>query len=185
MKLLRLSYQDLSSGLSIDFFDFFPDLNLLVRISGAGKTSILKAISNLKRIANGRLLKEIKWDVEFLSDDNINYPWCGEVAFDKTIVSEYVYRENKEIIKRERDQTWFNAQKIPNLSPHYSVAQLLSPEPDIYPIQAEFNKIDTSFNEYIAQHQSAVRVHTLLPDIYLDNYQEFTLEKLQQEKNLT
>jgi DNA repair exonuclease SbcCD ATPase subunit len=51
MKLLRLSYQDLASGLSIDSCDFFSDLNLLVGISGAGKTSILKAISNLKRMA--------------------------------------------------------------------------------------------------------------------------------------
>ena len=51
MKLLRLSYQDLASGLSIDSCDFFSYLNLLVGISGAGKTSILKAISNLKRMA--------------------------------------------------------------------------------------------------------------------------------------
>lgn len=66
MKLLRLSYQDLSSGLSIDSCDFFPDFNLLVGISGAGKTSILKAISNLKRIANGESINGVKWDVEFL-----------------------------------------------------------------------------------------------------------------------
>ncbi|WP_287659970.1 MULTISPECIES: hypothetical protein [unclassified Microcystis] len=67
MKLLRLSYQDLSSGLSIDSWDIFPDLNLLVGISGAGKTSILKAISNLKRIANGASVNRVKWDVEFLA----------------------------------------------------------------------------------------------------------------------
>lgn len=184
MKLVRLSYQDLSSGLSIDFFDFFPDLNLLVGISGAGKTSILNAINNLQIIANGRPLKGIKWDVEFLTSDNIPYRWCGEFASDKTIVSEYICRENREIIKRENDQTWFNAQKIPKLSLHSSIAEIFNPEPDIYPIQAEFNKIDTSFNDCIAQFQSALRVHTLLPDIYIDNYQEFTLEKLQKEKRL-
>jgi ABC-type multidrug transport system ATPase subunit len=154
MKLLRLSYQDLSSGLSIDSCDFFPDLNLLVGISGAGKTSILKAISNLKRITNGASVNGVKWDVEFLTNDHVRYHWLGEFTSDKTIVSEYIYREDREIIKIENDQTWFNAQKIPKLSPRYSVAQLLIPEADIYPVQAEFNQIDTYFNEYIVQfHQ--------------------------------
>jgi len=78
----------------------------------------------------------------------------GEFTSDKTIVSEYIYREDREIIKIENDQTWFNAQKIPKLLPRYSVAQLLIPDPDIYPVRAEFNKIDTYFDEYIVQfHQ--------------------------------
>jgi hypothetical protein len=78
----------------------------------------------------------------------------GEFTSDKTIVSEYIYREDREIIKIENDQTWFNAQKIPKLLPRYSVAQLLIPDPDIYPVRAEFNQIDTYFDEYIVQfHQ--------------------------------
>lgn len=105
MKLLRLHYQDLSSGLSIDSCDFFPDFNLLVGISGAGKTSILKAIRNLKRITNGKSLKGIKWDVEFLTNDHVRYHWSGEFTSDQTIVSEYIYGEDREIIKRENDQT--------------------------------------------------------------------------------
>jgi CDP-4-dehydro-6-deoxyglucose reductase len=39
MKLLRLSYQDLSSGLSIDSCKFFPDLNLLVENDGLSPLS--------------------------------------------------------------------------------------------------------------------------------------------------
>jgi len=65
------------------------------------------------------------------------------------------------------------------------VAEILSPEPDIYPIQAEFNQIDTSFNDCLEQfHQSAVRIQKLLTDIYIDHCQKFTLEKLQKEKRL-
>ena len=109
MKLLRLSYQDLASGLSIDSCKFFPDLNLLVGISGAGKTSILKAISNLKRIANGASINGVKWDVEFLTTEHIRYHWLGEFTSDQTLVTEYIYIENREIIKRENDQTWFNS----------------------------------------------------------------------------
>ncbi|GCE60551.1 ATP-binding protein [Microcystis aeruginosa] len=109
MKLLRLSYQDLSSGLSIDSCKFFPDLNLLVGISGAGKTSILKAISNLKRIANGESINGVKWDVELLTNDHVRYHWLGEFTSDQTLVTEYIYREDREIIKRENAQTWFNA----------------------------------------------------------------------------
>lgn len=84
MKLLRLSYQDLSSGLSIDSCEFFLDLNLLVGISGAGKTSILKAISNLKRITNGASINGVKWDVELLTNDHVRYHRLGEFTSDQT-----------------------------------------------------------------------------------------------------
>jgi ABC-type multidrug transport system ATPase subunit len=94
MKLLRLSYQDLSSGLSIDSCKFFPDLNLLVGISGAGKTSILKAISNLKRIANGESINGVKWDVELLTNDHVRYHWLGE----------FEVRKARSLIKIEEDE---------------------------------------------------------------------------------
>ena len=76
------------------FYHHFPDLNLLVGISGAGKTSILKAISNLKRIANGESINGVKWDVELLTNDHVRYHWLGE----------FEVRKARSLIKIEEDE---------------------------------------------------------------------------------
>jgi len=127
MKLLRLSYQDLSSGLSIDSCEFFLDLNLLVGISGAGKTSILKAISNLKRITNGASINGVKWDVELLTNDHVRYHWLGE----------FEVRKARSLIKIEEDE--FN--NTPKLPSYLSCIELFNQEEDVFPVRQEFNKM--------------------------------------------
>jgi len=147
MKLLRLSYQDLSSGLSIDSCEFFLDLNLLVGISGAGKTSILKAISNLKRITNGASINGVKWDVELLTNDHVRYHWLGE----------FEVRKARSLIKIEEDEfnnndgenrvsiireTLLKDQEVsPKLPSYLSCIELFNQEEDVFPVRQEFNKM--------------------------------------------
>jgi hypothetical protein len=162
MKLLRLSYQDLSSGLSIDYCDFFPDLNLLVGISGAGKTSILKAIRNLKRIANGASVNGVKWDVEFLTNDHVRYHWLGEFEVKKarspikndedevnsndgenkvSIISETLLKDQEVLIKRNQEVIEFKHSKTPKLPSYLSCIELFNQEEDVFPVRQEFNKM--------------------------------------------
>lgn len=162
MKLLRLSYQDLSSGLSIDSCDFFPDLNLLVGISGAGKTSILKAISNLKRIANGASVNGVKWDVEFLTNDNFHYHWAGEFEVKQShslikndedevnsndgenkvsIISETLLKDQEVLIERNQEVIVFKHSKTPKLPSYLSTIELFNQEEDVFPVRQEFNKM--------------------------------------------
>lgn len=162
MKLLRLSYQDLSSGLSIDSCDFFLDLNLLVGISGAGKTSILKAISNLKRIANGASVNGVKWDVEFLTNDHVRYHWLGEFEVKKarspikndedevnsndgenkvSIISETLLKDQEVLIKRNQEVIEFKHSKTPKLPSYLSCIELFNQEEDVFPVRQEFNKM--------------------------------------------
>ncbi len=162
MKLLRLSYQDLSSGLSIDSCKFFPDLNLLVGISGAGKTSILKAISNLKRIANGESINGVKWDVEFLTNDHVRYHWLGEFEVRKarslikieedevnsndgenkvSIIRETLLKDQEVLIARNQEVIEFKHSKTPKLASYLSCIELFNQEEDVFPVRQEFNKM--------------------------------------------
>ncbi|MBE9089704.1 AAA family ATPase [Microcystis aeruginosa LEGE 11464] len=162
MKLLRLSYQDLSSGLSIDSCKFFPDLNLLVGISGAGKTSILKAISNLKRIANGASINGVKWDVELLTNDNVRYHWLGEFEVRKarslikieedevnsndgenkvSIIRETLLKDQEVLIARNQEVIEFKHSKTPKLPSYLSCIELFNQEEDVFPVRQEFNKM--------------------------------------------
>ncbi|TRU74882.1 MAG: ATP-binding protein [Microcystis viridis Mv_BB_P_19951000_S69] len=162
MKLLRLSYQDLASGLSIDSCEFFPDLNLLVGISGAGKTSILKAISNLKRIANGESINGVKWDVEFLTTAHIRYHWLGEFEVKKarslikieedevnsndgenkvSIISETLLKDQEILIERNQEVIEFKNSKTPKLPSYLSCIELFNQEEDVFPVRQEFNKM--------------------------------------------
>ena len=162
MKLLRLSYQDLSSGLSIDSCKFFPDLNLLVGISGAGKTSILKAISNLKRITNGASVNGVKWDVEFLTNDHVRYHWLGEFEVRKarslikieedevnsndgenkvSIIRETLLKDQEVLIARNQEVIEFKHSKTPKLPSYLSCIELFNQEEDVFPVRQEFNKM--------------------------------------------
>ncbi|MCZ8064357.1 MULTISPECIES: AAA family ATPase [unclassified Microcystis] len=162
MKLLKLSYQDLSSGLSIDSCKFFPDLNLLVGISGAGKTSILKAISNLKRIANGASINGVKWDVELLTNDNVRYHWLGEFEVKKarslikieedevnvndgenkvSIIRETLLKDQDVLIARNQEVIEFKHSKTPKLPSYLSCIELFNQEEDVFPVRQEFNKM--------------------------------------------
>ncbi|NCS48370.1 MAG: ATP-binding protein [Microcystis aeruginosa BK11-02] len=162
MKLLRLSYQDLASGLSIDSCEFFPDLNLLVGISGAGKTSILKAISNLKRITKGASVNGVKWDVEFLTNDHVRYHWLGEFEVKKarslikieedevnsndgenkiSIISETLLKAQEVLIERNQEVIEFKNSKTPKLPSYLSTIELFNQEEDVFPVRQEFNKM--------------------------------------------
>ncbi|MBE5230307.1 MAG: AAA family ATPase [Microcystis aeruginosa PMC 728.11] len=162
MKLLRLSYQDLSSGLSIDSCKFFPDLNLLVGISGAGKTSILKAIRNLKRITNGESINGVKWDVEFLTNDHVRYHLLGEFEVRKarslikiegdevngndgenkvSIISETLLKDQEVLIARNQEVIEFKHSKTPKLPSYLSCIELFNQEEDVFPVRQEFNKM--------------------------------------------
>ena len=162
MKLLRLSYQDLSSGLSIDSCEFFLDLNLLVGISGAGKTSILKAISNLKRITNGASINGVKWDVELLTNDHVRYHWLGEFEVRKarslikieedefnnndgenrvSIIRETLLKDQEVLIARNQEVIEFKHSKTPKLPSYLSCIELFNQEEDVFPVRQEFNKM--------------------------------------------
>lgn len=143
----------------------FEDINLLVGLSGVGKTKILQAILALKNISNGRTVNGIKWNVEFLDSKNISYNWSGEFSaaneiFDddgdddetekaKTkILSEVLVCNDEVLIERKNNQIIYNGKEAPKLLPGKSAVYLLKEDP-VNTIVTEMNKIlvyDSSYS---------------------------------------
>lgn len=138
----------------------FSNLNLLVGVSGVGKTQILKSIMNLKKISKGNSLNGLEWDVIFTSDNHL-YRWTGE--FEKKtreqfiidneennedlskkkckLKREHLYKNNQTIIERNENKIIFKGKELPRLSPFESIVAILGEEEDIFPVKQGFNKV--------------------------------------------
>jgi predicted ATPase len=86
MKIKKLWYYDDEYKWKLESVDFLANLNLLVGISGAGKTRILRAIRNLRSIANGASLNGVAWNVCFLTDDGREYFWKGKFETKENVI---------------------------------------------------------------------------------------------------
>ncbi|MCF4966426.1 ATP-binding protein [Nostoc sp. CMAA1605] len=156
----------------------FSDFNLLVGVSGVGKTQILKSIMNLQKITKGTSLNGIEWDVKFTSA-GYHYRWLGEFetktidkfAFlindeleDKNnflIIREELYLNNNIIIERNKEEIIFNDNKLPKLSPFKSVVEILGEEEYIAPVKNGFNKVIPSSELGLVANSidSQIRMH--------------------------
>jgi hypothetical protein len=158
MKILELAYEDKATGWKLNPVQF-SDLNLLVGVSGVGKTKILEAILKIKAIANGESLNAVKWNIKFLTTDQNKYDWSGEFDF-FTVLQESLFLNyrgqliNEELIKRDTEKISFRGNLIPvKLLPSKSVINILG-EKDFETVRAEFDKIyiSNTFSESLEKN---------------------------------
>lgn len=157
MRILSLSYTETETKWNIDQLEFLDNLTLLVGASGVGKTKILRAISNIRRIALDKVInKPVSWSIEFEHGDAI-YRWNGclvstlnlELIEDdeKKIVfeSESLMKKNKSnfevIFNRTGNDIKFSNLAVPKLSLDKSLISMFSEEDIIKPIIDAFGKI--------------------------------------------
>lgn len=76
MFLKSLAYGAASTGWNLEPIEF-GRMTLLVGASGVGKTQILRAISNLRRISRGHCPPGVSWAIEFQGGRNLQYKWEG------------------------------------------------------------------------------------------------------------
>jgi predicted ATPase len=155
MKINKITYYDHELEWQFEPI-YFSDLNLLVGISGVGKTQILTSIINLQKIARGGSLNGVEWHIDF-SSNNYEYKWNGEfetkeldafILDDKEsekdkyrINREHLSVDGKVIIERNNHEIIFNGNKLPKLSPFESAIKILSEEENITPVKDGFNKV--------------------------------------------
>jgi hypothetical protein len=163
MKIQQLEYHDRVFQWKLEPVEFYPNLNLLVGLSGAGKTKIIEAIQNLKEIANGRSVNGIKWRIKFLTENNIDYEWQGEFELRSQQVTDYldldkqtkhiptglflvlkeslIKNNDRVIFERKSGNLYLQEKETPKLVPFVSALYLLSQEEEIQPIVENFKKI--------------------------------------------
>lgn len=158
MKIKKVSYNDKANKWSFENVKF-PDIALLVGVSGVGKTKILDNIFNLKRIANGKSFEGVKWSVEFETTNGNEYLWEGEfenkysenltylkdlekdeVVYNSVVLFEKLLLNNKIIAERNKDSIFFRQKETVKLSPYKSLLDILKEDEIVY-VQDEFNKI--------------------------------------------
>lgn len=190
MKLKKLEYEDKEYQWQLNSIEFSSDLNLLVGISGAGKTQILRAIKRLKMIANGISFNGVYWDVTFLTRDDNLYRWRGKFETKQNhliikadsdeedeckIIYEYLVKDGQSIIERTQQKgIIFQNKSTPKLSPFQSIIELLSEEEDINPVQKEFDKIIETESDNYLNNENILR----LPTHILKKYENCDLPEI-------
>lgn len=160
MRIIKMEYHNKALEWKLEPVDF-SDLTLLVGVSGVGKTQILKALLDLKKITNGSSLNSLAWDIIFLTGDNREYRWQGEfenrgihefydllgkddedqIKNKPKIVYEKLFLNRKLIVDRDESEIILNESRTPKLSPFESVIKILNQEEEITPVYDSFNKI--------------------------------------------
>lgn len=149
MKILELEYSDKLLDWNLNQTNF-NGLNLLVGISGVGKTKILRAILDMKGIALGKSIPGLKWKMKFQTHSDYIYEWTGETetvqfrssifgkmfkntntqieVFKKTpkIVQEKILLNGEEIFSRVDSKFVYKNVSMPMLSESQSIVNLLS-----------------------------------------------------------
>lgn len=162
MRIEHFSYHNKTLDWKVET-TFFPNLSLLVGISGVGKTQILNAVWLVKEIANGRPSDGAKWDITFVATNGTRYFWSGEYESSSTsedddsflriirgdenegvklrILSEKLSIDGQDIVQRNASDIFFGGNKTPKLSPFESVLSILNQEEDIAPAYQSFKSI--------------------------------------------
>jgi predicted ATPase len=160
MRIEKLYYRNHVTGWELSPMEF-GDVNLLVGVSGVGKTKILEAIRSLQKIAFGsplhnKLLNGVEWDLTFSTALDCNYQWKGKfniINNDKYPVDEYgktkylqveqdefrleveeLYLNNCCITHRNNGVIIFEEQRMPKLSQSESLIKIFQSEDKIIPV---------------------------------------------------
>jgi ABC-type glutathione transport system ATPase component len=177
MKILNFSFSDDKNGWSLENVQF-DDINLLIGLSGVGKTKILKSILSLKKISNGITFNGIKWNIDFMDSSKKQYTWTGEfskIDISSTIAEneniddnrinapiilyEQLLCDNNKLITRTKDEITYNNQKLPKLLPNKSAIYFLKEESPIDEIFIEINKITLNDHSCSIERQRMLNLY--------------------------
>ncbi len=157
MNIHSISYKDKAAEWELEPIAF-KRLTLMVGASGAGKTRILKAILDLKRIAQGAPLNGVEWNIKCSTQKGHSYEWEGcfenNGLFQPSFFGHSIDEKGLPDIKYERllingelviDRTeariLFNKAKTVKLSSKKSAISLLKEEEQIKDLYNGFGQI--------------------------------------------
>lgn len=173
MKIISLRLKNNFLGWDFDEIKFSSNLTLFVGVSGAGKTQILRAIIDLRRIANGQAINGLEWKIIFSTVNGTEFIWEGsfdtvetdELSFDDTekenqkplLIYEKLISKNKTLIERSKEEIKFNSNQMPKLPSHQSMIYILREESIIKEALDALNKIE--YRDHTRNPGLRLRIH--------------------------
>jgi len=163
MKIISLRVKNNFFEWDFDEIKFSSNLTLLVGVSGAGKTQILRAILDLRCIANGEAINGFEWKIIFYTVNGTEFIWEGrfdtvetnELSFEDdekqkdyeqeekySLIYEKLTSNNQVLIHRNREEIRFKNSLLPKLSSHESMIYILKEESVIKEAFDALNKIE-------------------------------------------
>jgi predicted ATP-dependent endonuclease of OLD family len=148
MKVQYFTYKSGFEEWELGRTDFNPNINLLVGASGVGKTKILVAFVHIISFGNGtmsNIFADTNWEIAFDLPNDENYVW--KVKFQKVqasdsnrplIETESLEKEKVIVFSRDKENTFFEGKKLPNLNREQSLIVSLKQEPAIKPVFEAF-----------------------------------------------
>ena len=204
MKINQLSYYDHKRQWRLEPIEF-SDFNLLVGVSGVGKTRILQAILDLQKISEGKSLNGVEWDIHFTYKNN-EYHWSGEFEcnisnnlileneennFSKNsnfkIKNESLSKNGELIIDRNEIEIKFKNNILPiKPSPVQSVVETLNGEADIASVKHGFESIISTVQWSDASLYNGLIYNIVIDKIFKDSSldQRMVVDKRYYQSNL-
>jgi predicted ATPase len=136
MRIEKLYYRNHVTGWELSPMEF-GDVNLLVGVSGVGKTKILEAIRSLQKIVVGSIRNNngVEWDISFSIAPDKNYRWKGKVnILNNYLETEALFLNNCCITSRNDGIIKFEDQIMPKLSQLESLIRIFKLEDKIIPV---------------------------------------------------
>jgi ABC-type Na+ transport system ATPase subunit NatA len=169
MRIEKLSYHNHVTGWQLAPVEF-GSVNLLVGVSGVGKTRILEVILSLKEIIFGidwekQFLNGVEWNITFYTAPDQKYRWSGKSNvvnnYDYTIdeFGERTYSSSGVLPQLEVEEIYLNgtclahrkdgiiefeSKVMPKLSPSESLIKIFQAEEKILPIMNGFRLVVVS-----------------------------------------
>lgn len=189
MKISNLSFKQSKPKLVIDNVEF-GSLNVLVGISGAGKTTIILGLKKLVQLAQGAKNHSFKWNLKFIDDLGRNVEWSGELSQpsfsndDGTEYGNYIAEtlviDGITVIFRTEDTIKYNEVFLPKLDPLTSLLYQFREEEGIFDIYESIMSIiivDVDSNDFSRPHAVPLinkKIHDEIKDLKADNIGEIS-----------
>ena len=169
MTIKTLEYEDRQRRWKLERTEF-DAFNLLVGVSGAGKTSVIQALREVRSMGLGlpweyRPGSERSWCIELQADDGHVYRWEAEISaqegttkqswqdqspdaprpnsakFVRERITETTQGQGNDIVERSPEQFLFAGKQLPRLKDTESAISLLGEEALIAPLHRALDRI--------------------------------------------
>ncbi|MBY7806734.1 ATP-binding protein [Vibrio fluvialis] len=176
MRIQQLYMRHLWSGIVINDVKF-SRLNVLVGVSGAGKTTIISALKTLVRVAEGNPASGLEWSITFLDDLGRKIVWAGKTSkkmeitpqgVGARIIEEQLTIDDKSVIDSSEQGLFYNGSKLPKLDDMKSLFSHLKNETEIKSIHASLSSsiiIDVDSLDFSPSHRTLINKENYIEEI--------------------